>query len=238
MSYEKLRVNGEPYISMNGEIICDEYLPEKTIMNPPTSFGWFIYMIFGGTFDRMDEMTNQFLNDCDMISANPKSLDRFYGESLNLPRPTLIEHGEERYLTDEEYAVYMYLRNSQLITTEDLLSVFSHCMGDNILDDPYKGVSISSRVPNKVWYVVDHPHYTSVETPKSNLHRNRESDLDKIVDHLTDDECYYIPGQTEYTGHYLTYVNVPAKGWSNDFLAFLTDYISIKGNVRVREVVL
>lgn len=238
MSYDNLTVNGEPYISMNGEIICDEYLPENNPVNPESSFGWFIYMIIGGGFDRMDEMTNTFLNDCDVTSANPKKLDRFYGVNYDLPRPTLIENETERLLTDDEYAVYLYLRKSQLLTRLDLLSVFSHCMGNEDSDDVYAGVTVTDEL-NEQWSAVDHLHYTSPETDSSNIGRDSEDDHNYIVNHDSlDDDVYRVPGQRKYTGEFVTVVNVPSAGWSPAFFEFLEDYISIKGNVKVREGVI
>ena len=234
--YDKLTVNGEPYISINGEVICDEYLDEGNPVNPESSFGWFIYMIIGGAFDKMDEMTNTFLNDCDVISANPKSLDRFYGASLGLPRPTIIENSTERLLTDKEYAVYLYLRNCQLLTRLDLLTVFSHCMGDDNSDDLYNGVSLTDEINNQ-WQTVDHLNYTSPDTPSSNIGRNSLDDLNHIVKQGSTEEVYSIPGKSSYTGEFLTYVNIPSAGWSKAFLDFLTEFISIKGNVLIREVV-
>ena len=232
-----ITVNGEPYISSNGEVICDEYLDENNPVNPASSFGWFIYMIVGGAFDRMDEMTNTFLNDCDMISASPKSLDRFYGASLDLPRPKIIDAGSERFLTDKEYAVYLYVCNSQLLTRLDLLSVFGHCMGDETSDDYDNNVTITNE-PNEQFHVVDHLHYTSPsDNPSSNIGRNNESDMDYIINHDNSDNVYPISGLRTYTGEFITYINIPAAGWSPAFLDFLVDYASIKGNVRIREVV-
>ena len=230
-------IDEKHYVSINGEIICDEYLPEGNPVNPESSFGWFIYMIIGGGFDRMDEMTSTFLNDCSPISANPKSLDRFYGASLQLPRPTILDGNVERLLTDEEYAVYLYLRNSRLLTKLDLLSVFGHCMGDEDSDDVYNGVTVTDE-RNAQWWAVDHLHYTSPSgNPSSNIGKNSNSDLNHIVNHDSEEDVYVIPGQQEYTGEMVTVVNVPNAGWSSAFLDFLTDYISIKGNVLVREVV-
>lgn len=236
--YDNIRVNGEAYISMNGEIICDEYLPDNNPVNPESSFGWFIYMIIGGAFDKMDEMTNTFLNDCDIISANPNSLDKFWGASLGLPRPKIIENSTERYLTDKEYAVYLYLRKSQLITRLDLLSVFGHCMGDENSDDIYSNVTVTDE-PNEQFQAVDHLHYTSPsDDPTSNIARNNQDDENYIVNHASnDDDVYRIAGQKSYTGDIVTVVNVPANDWSPAFLDFLTEYISIKGNVQIREVI-
>lgn len=229
-------VNGTPFVSMNGELICDEYLPEGNPVNPESSFGWFIYMIIGGGFDRMDEMTNQFLIDCDIISANPKSLDKFYGVSLNLPRPTIVENTVERLLTDKEYAAYLYIRNSQLLTRLDLLSVFGHCMGNDSFEDHYHGVTVTDE-KNAQWQTVDHLHYNSPDNPSSNISKNSDADMNHIVNQGSEEDVYTIPGETTYTGELVTYVNVPAAGWSQAFLDFLTDFISIKGNVLVREVI-
>lgn len=234
--YDKLTVNGEPYVSMNGEIICDEYLPENNPVNPESSFGWFIYLIIGGGFDKMDEMDNTFLNDCDIMSTSSKRLDKFYGATFNLPRPTIIEDGTSRLLTDKEYAVYLYLRNSQLLTRLDLLTVFGHCMGDDSSEKKFNGVSISKE-PNKQLYTVDHLHYTSPETQSSNIGKNSDDDLNHIVKQGSTEEVYTIPGLMQYSGEYIIYVNIPHANWSSSFLAFLTEFISIKGNVLIREVI-
>ena len=236
--YDKLLVDGEPYISMNGEIICDEYLPEGNPINPESPFGLFIYMIIGRGFDLIDEMTNTFINDCDIISSNPKSLDRFYGASMGLPRPEIIEDGTKRYLTDREYAVYLYVRNCQLLTRLDLLSVFGHCMRDDNSDDTYSGVTVTDE-PNNKFSTVDHNHYTSPETSSSNIGVNSNDDMDRIINHdNVTDEPYLISGLKGYTGNTVTFVNVPKANWSPAFLDFLTEYISIKGNVFIREVIL
>ena len=236
--YDKILVDGEDYVSMNGEIICEEYLDENNPVNPESSFGLFIYLIIGRGFDLMDEMSSRFINDCDVTSANPKSLDRFYGASLNLPRPTITDGGTERLLSDKEYAVYLYLRKSQLLTRLDLMSVFSHCMGDETLDDVYNGVSVTDE-PNNVLFGVDHLHYDSpTDDPSSNISRNSSSDHNHVVNHdSSDDDVYRLAGQKKYAGEFVTFVNVPAAGWSHAFLDFLVDYISIKGNVLIREVI-
>ena len=234
--YDKLTVNGEPYVSMNGEVICDEYLPENNPVNPESSFGWFIYLIIGGGFDKMDEMTNTFLNDCDIMSTSSKRLDKFYGANFNLPRPTIIENSVERLLTDKEYATYLYLRNSQLLTRLDLLTVFGHCMGDESSEKEYNGITVTKEI-NAQWHTVDHLNYTSPETQESNIGVNSEDDPNKIVRQGSSEDVYTIPGMTNYTGEYVTVVNVPNQGWSPAFLAFLTEFISIKGNVLIREVV-
>lgn len=233
--YDDLLINGEPYVSINGEIICDEYLDEGNPMNPPSPFGLFIYLIVGGGFDQMDEMTNTFINDLDFISMNPKRLD-FHGKLNNLPRPKIIENSAERLLTDKEYAVYLYLMNCQLLTKLDLMSCFGHCMGDES-DDPYHGVTITDE-RNSQFNVVDHMHYSSPgDNPSSNIGKNSNADMNHIVRQGSSEDVYTIPGEKSYTGEVVTYVNVPAAGWSQAFLDFLVEFISIKGNVLVREVI-
>ena len=234
--YDKLTVNDEPYVSINGEIICDEYLPENNPVNPESSFGWFIYLIIGGGFDKMDEMTNTFINDCDIMSTTPKRLDRLYGANLGYPRPTITDGESDRLLTDKEYAVYLYLRRSQLLTRLDLLSVFSHCMGDDTNDDVYNGVTVTKEV-NAQWHSVDHLHYTSPVTDESNIGKNSPDDLNHIVRQGSTEEVYTIPAKTSYTGEYVTVVNIPSNDWSSAFLDFLTEFISIRGNVLIREVI-
>lgn len=235
--YDKLTINDEPYISSNGEIICDEYLPEGNPMNPESPFGLFLYLIIGGGFDDIEEMTSNFLNDLDITSCSPRMLDKLHGVNLGLPRPKILDDEELRLLTDDEYRVYLYIRDSQLLTKLDLLSVFGHCMGNDELDDPYGGVTITDE-PNNQFMAVDHLHYNSPVTDESDIGVNTDDDYNRFTNKLVDDEdVYRISGRTSYSGDTITYVNVPMKGWSPVFLDFLTDFISIKGNVLVREVI-
>ena len=234
--YDKLTIENEPYISMNGELICDEYLPEGNPMNPESPFGLFLYLIIGGGFDEMDNMTSTFIKDCDVISANANSLDRFYGASLGMPRPVIVENNTERLLTDKEYRAYLYLRNCQLVTRLDLLSAFGHCMGDNNSDDEFKGVTITKEV-NGVWSSVDHLNYISLDTDSSNIGANTPDDPNRIIAHDDGSDVYTIHGMNSYSGEFVIYVNIPMDGWSPVFLDFLTEFISLKGNVLIREVI-
>jgi hypothetical protein len=108
-------------------------------------------------------------------------------------------------------------------------------MGDNTSDADYGGVTVSKE-KNAQWNTVDHLHYTSPETAESNIGKNSPDDLNHIVKQGSTEEVYTIPGMTSYTGKYVTVVNIPNAGWSQSFLAFLTEFISIKGNVLIREV--
>ena len=57
--------------SLYGDIICDDYYDlQNNLMNPPSDVGFFFYKIIGGTFDKMSEICNEFLNDCDVMTCN------------------------------------------------------------------------------------------------------------------------------------------------------------------------
>lgn len=229
--YDKLQIDNKEYKSMNGEIIAEEYLMSGNPLNPESSFGAFIYTLIGGGFDKMDEMTTKFLNDCNIMSCSSKGLDRYFGESLNLPRPTIVEDGESRLLTDEEYAVYLYVNNSQLITQLDLITVFDHCMGTN--DNDVYITREQERIST-----VDHLNYTSPETPQSNISKDIEDIGENyITNRLEDDETYTLPDFSEkFLGNDILVLNIPYNNWSPAFLEFLEDYISIAGNVKIHEV--
>lgn len=231
-----ITLNGTNFSSTNGEIILDEYLPEGNPVNPMSSFGWFIYVVLGGGFDIMDEYVNEFLNDTDVMSCNSEKLDEVWGASLNAPRPKIIEDSVERFLTDDEYRVYLHVIQCQLMTRLDLLNVFAHSMGDDSLDDdPYKGVEVVKE-DSGTWRTVDHLNYFSVETPESNIGANDPDDPNRIINHENSEEdVNVIPGIHSYSGNEVYVVNVPKNNWSAAFLDFLVEYISIKGNVLIRE---
>lgn len=232
----KITVNGESYTSVNGELIIDEYLPSGNPVNPMSSFGHFIYMVIGGGFDIMDEYVNEFLNDTDVMSCNSNKLDRVWGNYLNSPRPKIIEEGVERFLTDDEYRVYLYVIQSQLMTRLDLLNVFAHCLGDKTIDDdPYNGVEVVKEDSGKL-FTVDHLNYFSIPTEESNIGSNDPDDPNRIINHENEEaDVNTIAGINSYSGDQVYVVKVPKNNWSAAFLDFLVEYISIKGNVLIRE---
>ena len=233
--YRNLTLNGVEYTSTNGELILDEYLPSGNPVNPLSSFGWFIYVVLGGGFDIMDEMITDFLNDTDVVSASSEKLNKMWGPSLNAPRPKIVDGGEERFLSDDEYRVYLYVIQCQLMTRLDLLSVFGHCMGDSTSEEPYNGVEVTKE-DSGTWRTVDHLNYTSIETPKSNIGANDPTDPNRIINYENSEEdVNVIPGIHAYSGNEVYVVNVPKNNWSSAFLDFLVEYISIKGNVLIRE---
>lgn len=217
--------------SMNGEIIAEEYLEQGNPLNPESPFGYFIYKLIGGSFDKMDDMTNNFLLDCNVLSTSAESLDKFWGKDLGLPRPTITDETPvERLLTDDEYRIYLYVRNSRLMTVEDLLSVFNNCMS---LDE--YGVRLE-KVPTGYLALVDHNNYTPAVTDTSDIAaQTGDTSLDIVTDFANDAETHKwhdrIHPHTDF--HFVLYV--PSQNWDANFLSLLEEYASIKGNVFIRE---
>ena len=155
--------------SFYGDMIFDEYDDKNNLMNPETPVGFLFYHILGDGFDKMSDMCSKFLNDLNILSADASSLDKYWGISYNLPRPTLPVSG--RLLTDEEYRVYMYLLNCRLITVEDILINFNKCFG---LED--NGVYLSEET--NYLEATDHLSYEAKETIRTST---GFSELDRVL---------------------------------------------------------
>lgn len=216
--------------SFYGDIICDDYDEKNNFMNPVSPVGFFFYHILGDGFDTMSEMCNKFLNDLNILSADADSLDKFWGVSYKLPRPKLNEGTpNERLLTDDEYRVYLYLRNCRLITVEDILVNFNKCF---VVED-YE-VYISSETD--FLQVVDHLNYESIEDVTSDLKKNTsDTGGHFITDFNNDEETKVIESMLSTVEETLHVVNIPSHNWDNEFLQFLEPYISIKGNIKIQE---
>ena len=93
--------------SYYGDMLCDEYDDKCNFINPQSPTGFYIYHIIGDGLDIMSDLCSKFMNDFSILTADTKGLDKFWGVSYNLPRPTLPI--SERLLTDEEYKIYLYL---------------------------------------------------------------------------------------------------------------------------------
>ena len=152
-------------------------------MNPPSPVGFLFYHILGDGFDLMSEMCTQFMNDFSILTANTKGLDNFWGVSYNMPRPSLPSSG--RLLSDDEYKVYLYLRNCRLMTQEDIEINFNKCFS---IDD--NTVYFSEEVFGLE--ATDHVNYESVETASSNLHKNSEDISTNFVTDFDNDENIHI----------------------------------------------
>lgn len=217
--------------SLTGDIIAEEYLEEGNPLNPESPFGYFIYRLIGGAFDKMDDMTNRFLQDCSILSTSAESLDDVWGKDLDLPRPSIVDgDGLERLLTDDEYRVYLYVRHCRLMTVEDLLCVFNRCMSTDSYD-----VYIEKEATGNL-KVVDHLKYESRVTDVSDIAAQEDDDSgDIITDHVNDDDVNTVPDYLHRSTDFIIVLYVPMQGWDSGFLALLEEYASIKGNVSIRE---
>lgn len=216
--------------SFYGDMIVDEYDDKNNLMNPPSPVGFLFYILLGVGFDSMSDMCSKFLNDLSVLSCDSSSLDNFWGVSYNLPRPTLPESG--RLLTDDEYRVYLYLLNCRLITVEDILINFNKCFG-------FEDYEIFLTQETHYLETVDHIHYAAEENIRSNISKNN-TDTSKhyLTNHERDDDTETIESLLSTVEETETIINIPPKSdnpWSTEFLEFLMPYISIKGNVRIKE---
>ena len=210
-----------------GDMIFDEYDDKNNLMNPETVVGFLFYHILGDGFDKMSDMCSKFLNDFNILSADASSLDKYWGISYNLPRPTLPVSG--RLLTDEEYRVYMYLLNCRLITVEDILINFNKCFG---LED--KEVYLSEET--NFLEATDHLSYEAEETVTSNLHKREDDNTIHFITTFDEDEDTQVFESLLSTSEEtVTVINIPFNNLDSEFLKFLEPYISIKGNLGIKE---
>lgn len=212
--------------SFYGDLICDEYDEKNNLMNPISPVGFYFYHILGDGFDAMSDMCSKFLNDFSILSADSSSLDKYWGVSYNLPRPSLPSG---RKLSDEEYRVYLYLRNCRLITVEDILINFNKCFG---VDGNESFLSSEDYFLE----VVDHNSYLASENVGSNIAKNSE-DTSKhfVTNFFEDDDTEVIESLLSTSEETITVINIPLGNWDTEFLEYLEPYISLKGNLKIKE---
>lgn len=212
--------------SFRGDLLCLEYDEANNPVNPPSPFGFFLYNVIGGVFDSLDEMVNQFFMDTDILSCDEQFIN-MYGRYWGLPNPSV----NGRLLTPKEYRVYLYLKNCQLITVEDLSICFNKCLGLEGYD-----VRISKQDLSLV-SVVDHVHYVGGDDYSvSNIQPNpQDLEDDKITSHGEDMDYNKLRGRTGHQYNMQVVVEIPYQEWSQDFLDLLMSFISVKGNVLVKE---
>ena len=221
--------------SFNGDRIVDEYDDKNNFIGTNTPSGFYVYHILGDGFDLMADYCSQFMNDFSILTADTRGLDKFWGVSYNLPRPTLPN--SERLLTDDEYKVYLYLRNCQLITKQDILIAFEKCFG-------VKDYPILFSYETFYLEATDHLSYDADDTISSNLHKNANDDTKHFVTSFEDDEdTELIESGQSVTEEVVTVINIPHReapypSWDTEFLEFLEQYISIKGNIKIKEYLL
>ena len=212
--------------SFYGDMITDEYDDQNNFINPPTPTGFYVYHILGDSFDKMSDMCSQFLNDFSILSADTRGLDNFWGVSYNLERPTLPSG---RLLNDDEYRTYLYLRNCRLITMQDIEVNFSKCFK---LDD----YDVYFTEESDFLATVDHLNYESEITTSSNLKKQDDDEEGHMITNFDEDEdTKLIESLLSDSAELFTVINVPYKEWDSEFLAYLEQFISIKGNLKIRE---
>lgn len=213
--------------SYYGDLLVDEYDDKCNFIGTNTPMGYLAYHLLGDGFDLMSELCSKFMNDFSILTADTRGLDNFWGVSYNLPRPTLPN--SERLLTDEEYKIYLYLRNCRLITKDDLLVNFDKCFG---VDDYEIVLSDESQYLQ----AVDHLSYEAETTVGSNIHkRDDDSTLHFVTDYENDETTELIEGGLSTEENLVTVINIPYQEWDKEFLEFMEQYISVKGNIKIKE---
>lgn len=204
-----------------GDVEIVKGFPEE----PDTNHTYYVphYTTTGGNFTKYtyddgwdsETVTGEVLN----------SLDIFWGKSYNLTRPILTyTNGGNTYsrtLTDEEYKIYLYLRNHQLLTMKDLLVAFTNAFGD---------AETSTTTLNNIHFV-DHKSYDNPAFSNDTLAAYDNADLDILTDNLVDKSGVYTVVDKLTKG--TVSITIPDNGWDEHYLSFLEDYISIKGNVLI-----
>ena len=194
--------------SYYGDLIVDEYDDKCNFIGTHTPMGYLAYHLLGDGFDLMSDLCSKFMNDFSILTADTRGLDAFWGVSYNLPRPTLPN--SERLLTDDEYN-------------------FDKCFGF----DDYEIV-----LSDEQSYLepTDHLNYTADETVTSNLHKNSEdTSLHFVTDYENDEETELIESGLSTEEELVTVINIPYNEWDKEFLEFMEQYISIKGNIKIKE---
>lgn len=217
--------------SFYGDIIYDEYDDKNNLVGTDTSSGFYIYHILGDGFDLMSSQAENFLNDMSLLSADPSSLDKFWGVSYDMPRPKLYEGtASERLLTDEEYRIYLYLRNCRLMTMQDIEINMNKCFSTDGYDVYFS---------NETSYLAGTSHlvYDATITDTSNLAKNSDDTTNDYLVNLESDDAnvHKIEGNLSTVSEQLTVINIPYNEWDEGFLSFLEQFISVKGDLSIRE---
>ena len=213
--------------SFNGDLIVDEYDDKNNFVGTNTPSGFYVYHILGDAFDIMAEQCSKFMQDFSILSASPSSLDKFWGVSYNMPRPSLPV--SERELTDKEYRVYLYLRNCRLLTREDLLVNFNKCFS-------YEDFEIVFSTETMYLEASDHLRYDAEETVSSNLHKRADDSTKHFVTNFSaDEDTEVIESGLSKSTEEIIVINIPFNDWDAEFLSFMEQYISVKGNIKIKE---
>ena len=130
---------------------------------------------------------------------------------------------KERPLTDEEYRIYLYLKNHQLLTMKDLLVAFGNAFGS---------AETSTTILNSI-HTVDHKTYDNPPFSNDSLRAYDDEDTDITTDKLVDKDGVALINNRLAQG--TTSILIPDDGWDEEFLSLLESFISIKGNILISQ---
>lgn len=185
------------------------------VTNYTTSGGSFTKHTYDGSEWVTETVTGDVLN----------SLDVFWGRSYNLIRPTIsyTDYGDTytRVLSDEEYRIYLYLKNHQLLTMKDLLVAFTNAFGSAETD---------TTMLNSI-HTVDHKTYDNPPFSNDSLRAYDDEDTNITTDLLVDKEGVNLVYNRLAQG--TVSIRIPDDGWDEQFLRFLESFISVKGNILI-----
>ena len=161
------------------------------------------------------------------------TLDTFWGKSYQLPRIEIsyLDENEilqKRQMTDDEYKIYLYLKNHPLMTVKDLTTAFTRCFS---VSDKENDVYMSIETGADILRFVDHPNYDNFTNPS--LEKMDANDTNALTDFLED--ANYDVVSDEKTVREIIMINIPNQNLDQHFLDFLETFISIKGNVKINQ---
>lgn len=141
---------------------------------------------------------------------------------------------KERYLTDDEYKIYLYLRNCRLMTREDIEINMNKCFAVENENSQYP---IFFSTETNYLSVANHLNYNSKTTEESNLAKNDEdTSLNFITNFASDEDTLLIESGLSEVEEVIEVINVPSpNGYDPAFLELLENYISVKGNLKIKE---
>ena len=140
----------------------------------------------------------------------------------------------KRPLTDDEYKIYLYLRNCRLMTREDIEINMNKCFAVEKENSQYY---IFFSTETNYLSTVNHLNYNSKTTEESNLAKNDEdTSLNFITNFASDEDTLLIESGLSEVEEVIEVINVPSpNGYDPAFLELLENYISVKGNLKIKE---
>jgi len=133
-------------------------------------------------------------------------------------------------MTDDEYRIYLYLRNCRLMTREDIEINMNKAFG---FDD----YTVYFTEETTYLTATDHLSYSATVTDTSNLSKNNDDTSNDYLVNLgsSDSNVHLLEGNLSTGEEFVEVINIPYQGWDSNFLAFMEQYISVKGDLRIRE---